>query len=323
MAGWSPRLRLVARLPTSRLTIRFRSLCRLTLSGNLGSRLTIRFRSLCRLTLSGNLGSRLTLSRHSSRLTIRFGSLCRLTLSGNLGSRLTLSGNLGSRLTIRFRSLCRLTLSGLFAGRVPLSLLPLGNHVLVSLAISSLPGPFDSDPSKPDDQLVNVVVPMRTRELDGIPIEQRRKAIRQLAGLWDPCSVDQHWDDSYVPLKAGLDLESHIIPRVVKTSIALLIRGSYPATPDHRQQHVAAPDPIANDTREPCSYLDAVDIEENPVVPQVRLERLGESVRRIWHVIAAVAHKHSNIALGPTALGRTRWLRPCGPCLVPRHPIPR
>lgn len=104
-----------------------------------------------------------------------------------------------------------------------------------------------------------------------------------------------------VPLKASLDLQSHIVPGIVKTSIAFVIRGCYPAAPDHGQQHVAAPDPVANDLREACTYVDVVDIEEDPIVPQAHLERFSESVRRVWHVFAAIAHKHPNIAFGPTA----------------------
>jgi hypothetical protein len=65
------------------------------------------------------------------------------------------------------------------------------------------------------DQPVEIVVERVVADIEAIAKGKLFKRIGQLIWFWNPGTIEQDWDDGYIALKGGPDLDTHEIVRVI------------------------------------------------------------------------------------------------------------
>jgi len=91
---------------------------------------------------------------------------------------------------------------------------------------------------------------------------------------------------------AALDLDAHVVVRVIEPPAALLrairVAGIEPMVADHRQQHIALVDRVAETLAKIHADRNGVGVQEDGPIPEVALQTVVEPPGDIGTVITPV-----------------------------------
>jgi hypothetical protein len=144
------------------------------------------------------------------------------------------------------------------------------------------------------------------RDAHGIACRQRFQALRQVIGRRHLGAANQDGDDPLVLIQPSLDLQPYEVTRIIEAPGAVRIRCGQPTAADDRQQDVALGDTVIQDLNEVESGLDAVHVEEQPILGKCRFEHIEQATRRPSLVAAPIADEDLS-----GHVWRQRWNERC------------
>jgi hypothetical protein len=137
------------------------------------------------------------------------------------------------------------------------------------------------------DEALRVGAEAFMREPDGVAARETLQALRQIRRARHLGVVDQDRDYALLLLKRRLDLDAHEVFRIVEAPPARLVGGE-PALADHRDQHVAACDLVAQHLHEVVAGRDIVDVHEQAFRRKGLLKPAKQGLGEARVVVAAI-----------------------------------
>ena len=139
------------------------------------------------------------------------------------------------------------------------------------------------------------------RDLQSVSASEAAQGLRQLIGPRHAGPLQQHGDDPHLAIKGSLDLESHEVILILKTTAALGVDRGRPLSADEGQKHVARADRLVDHIDEVHARLDRVDVHEDLVAEMIgqRVIQPAGGVRRVLSSIADEDAKRRSSPFGP------------------------
>ena len=140
-------------------------------------------------------------------------------------------------------------------------------------------------------ELSEIGVPPRVTELCGVAPSQCLQVRRQFFLARHRRPLNEHGNDGDVPPQRGGYFQPNEILRGIEAPSPVLVGGVQPVPADQRQQHVAGADMLIDDAAKVAARLDTVNVDEDAILPETRLQALEQAAGLSLAIIASVTNK--------------------------------
>ena len=146
-------------------------------------------------------------------------------------------------------------------------------------------------PNSPD-KLIKVTVKRGMADIQSVTLRELFNVLGLLIGFWNARAAEQDRYDWDVTLKGRRDLDANEIAPIVQTTVTVFITRVEPIGSDHRQQHAALGDLLAQDLDEIHPERDGVHVHEQKLTAELALEPVFNPSGMAGAVLAAITDEN-------------------------------